>query len=288
MLISIDLGGSTIDLIIFDEQKNIQQKHSFESAQTDRSDLLGILEKAEIEIEQITKLRITGGYSLHLPEKLENIRIEKIPEFDANGFGGKYLAQTDNCLVVSLGTGTSMVKVVDGKTEHIGGTGIGGGTLIGLGKLLLNETSHHKIDQLAQKGNLANVDLSVQDIVGGEIGILPGNATASNFGKSYLDSRSLRLRSGSGFESFLSEVEGNGATREDLALGLCNLIGETVGSIAYFASQKYNLEKIVLIGKVTRVKSILKIIQSTSKVYDKEILVPGNADFGTAIGAGLI
>ena len=277
MLISIDLGGSTVDLIIFDQQNNIIQKHSFESSHTNRNDILAILKKVKIDIHQIEKLRSTGGYSLHLPEKIEEIKIEKIPEFNANGYGGQYLAKTKNCLVVSLGTGTSMVKVVNGKIKHIGGTGVGGGTLIGLGKIMLNETNHQKIDQLAQQGDLRNVDLSVKDIVGGEIGMLPGDATASNFGKIPLN----------GTKSPLSGVEGK-PSKADLALGICNLIGETIGSIAYFASQKYDLEKIVLIGKVTRVKSILKIIQNTSKVYDKEILIPKNADFGTAIGAGLI
>jgi len=264
MLVSIDLGGSTIDLITFNKEKNIQEKVSLESIETDRSNLLKILEKAKIDFKKINQLRITGGFSLNLPEKINGIKIEKIDEFQANGFGGQHLAQTGNCLVVSLGTGTSMVKIINGKIEHIGGSGVGGGTLIGLGKLLLNENNYKKIDKLAQKGNIQNIDLSVQDIVGQKIGILPSNATASNFGKI------------------------NHYKKADLALGICNLIGETIGSIAYFASQKYSLEKIVLIGKVTRVKSLVKIIQTTSKLYDKEIVIPENADFGTAIGAGLI
>lgn len=263
MKIAIDLGGSTVDLIVFDRLRQIQQKHSLESNAIDRRDILGILKKIGVEIDEIENLRVTGGFSLSLPQKIENIVLEKIPEFDANGCGGMFLANTQNCLVVSLGTGTSMVKVVDGKIQHIGGTGVGGGTLLGLGKFILDETDYHKIDALAMRGSLRDVDLSVADIVGGKIGMLSENATASNFGK---------------FKSM---------KKTDLALGICNLIGETIGSLAYFASQKDDLEKIVLIGKVTRVKSILKIIQNTSKVYNKEILVPENASFGTAIGAGM-
>lgn len=263
MLLSIDFGGSTTDLIVFEKGK-IRRKFLFETNEIKKGDIWSLLEKAQIETKKIEKIRVTGGFSLKLPEKIDGIQLEKIPEFDANGTGGQILAKTKNCLVISLGTGTSMVKVIDGKIEHIGGTGIGGGTLIGLGKLLLNENDYREIDRLAEKGNLEKIDLSVQDIVGSAIGILPANATASNFGK----------------------VENYNQT--DLALGICNLIGETIGSLAYFASQKYNLEKIVLIGKVTRVKSILRIIQTTSKIYNKEIIVPENADFGTAIGAGII
>ena len=264
MLVSIDLGGSTVDIIIFSPQNKIIKTISFESNTVDRNDLTGILKKAKIKLTDITKLRTTGGFSLQLPHKFGDLTIEKIPEFDANGYGGLHLTKIRSALIVSLGTGTSMVKVINGKSQHIGGTGVGGGTLIGLGKLLLNETDYKKIDTLAQKGNIHNIDLSVKEIVGGKIGILPGNATASNFGKV------------------------NKYSKNDLALGICNLIGETVGSIAYFASKKYNLEKIVLIGKVTRVKTILNIIQTTSKLYNKKIIVPKLADFGTAIGAGLI
>lgn len=263
MRISIDLGGSTVDLIIFNEKKEIKKTLSFESNQIDRSNLKDILNQAKLKIEQISDLRITGGFSLNLPDKIENLKVTKIHEFDANGFGGSFLANTNSALIVSLGTGTSMVKVIDGKIKHIGGTGIGGGTLIGLGKILLNESNYQEIDKLAKKGNLKNIDLSVQEIVGGDIGIIPGNATASNFGKITKHSQA------------------------DLALGLCNLIGESIGSIAYFASEKYNLEKIVLIGKMVRVQSILNIIKTTSKIYDKEIIIPEMADFGTAIGAGL-
>ncbi len=282
MKISIDLGGSTIDLVAFDKNNNIQKKTSFESNKTDRNDIFNILEKAEIKLQNISKLRITGGFSLNLPKKINGLEIEKIDEFDANGYGGKYLAQTEKCLVVSLGTGTSMVKVINGKIKHIGGTGIGGGTLIGLGKLILNENNYSTIDQLAQKGTLQNIDLSVQDIVGGKIGMLPRNATASNFGK-------VSMQTAKAVCSKHNEQNALACCKKaDLALGICNLIGETIGSIAYFASQKYQLEKIVLIGKVTRVKSILKIIQTTSKIYNKKIIVPHNADFGTAIGAGLV
>lgn len=265
MLISIDFGGSTTDLIVFEKGK-MQQTFSFESNEIKKGDIWSVLEKAQIENKKIEKIRVTGGFGLKLPEEINGIRLEKISEFNANGTGGMTLGKTKNCLVVSLGTGTSMVKVIKGKIEHIGGTGVGGGTLIGLGELLLNESDFQKIDQMAEKGDLRKVDLSVGDIVGSGIGMLSENATASNFGK----------------------VAGSGLTQSDLALGICNLIGETVGSIAYFASEKYGLGKIVLIGKVTRVKSILRIIQTTSKIYKKEIIVPENADFGTAIGAGVI
>jgi len=64
-----------------------------------------------------------------------------------------------------------------------GGTAVGGGTLLGLSKLLMKTEDVKKIGQLAEKGNLSKIDLSIGDIVGKGIGLLPSNVTACNFGK---------------------------------------------------------------------------------------------------------
>jgi len=66
-----------------------------------------------------------------------NTRVKKIPEFESIAKGGKFLSQEERGLVISLGTGTAMV-IFDGcDWEHIRGTGLGGGTFMGLGKALL-------------------------------------------------------------------------------------------------------------------------------------------------------
>jgi ribonuclease HI len=143
----------------------------------------------------------------------------------------------------------------------VGGTAVGGGTLVGLGKLILGQTQALKIQDLAKKGDLTKVDISVQDIVGGGIGIIPGFATASNFGK--LDH----------------------PKPEDLALGICNLIGQTIAAVANFAAETYQLKQIVLTGKLTRVNIIVDLIKKTGKIYQREIIVPRHAGFVGALGA---
>ena len=59
--------------------------------------------------------------------------------FLANGLGAHYDSQLQDLIVVSMGTGTSFCekwKEVE-NISHIGGIGIGGGTIQGLSCLLL-------------------------------------------------------------------------------------------------------------------------------------------------------
>lgn len=66
-------------------------------------------------------------------------------------------------MVVSMGTGTSFVGVKDRIPTHLGGIGIGGGTIIGLSKLMLNTDDIDKIQELASGGKVGHIDLRVGD-----------------------------------------------------------------------------------------------------------------------------
>jgi type II pantothenate kinase len=87
-------------------------------------------------------------------------------------------------LLVSLGTGTSILRVGNGATvARVGGTGLGGGTFRGLGRLLLGESDHDVLSALAAEGDRRRVDLLVRDLYReGEIP-LPGDLTAANLGR---------------------------------------------------------------------------------------------------------
>ena len=92
------------------------------------------------------------------------------------------------------------------------GTGVGGGTLVGLSKKMLNMDNVDHIAELAQNGNLDRVDLKIKDITKSDI--VPGFSdimTASNFGQ-------------------VSDL----ATREDIALGIINMVFETIGIFNFF------------------------------------------------------
>lgn len=82
-------------------------------------------------------------------------------------------------LVVSVGTGTSAIAVsADGVGERAGGCALGGGTLRGLGQLLLGTSDHDEISALAGRGNRFGIDLEIADLYPE----IPRGFTASNFG----------------------------------------------------------------------------------------------------------
>jgi pantothenate kinase len=87
-------------------------------------------------------------------------------------------------LLVSIGSGVSVIKVSsDTKFERVGGSMIGGGTLIGLSNLLLNVNDFSQIQEMSRKGNNANIDTLVKDLYGANYDGLDGETIGTSFGK---------------------------------------------------------------------------------------------------------
>ena len=58
----------------------------------------------------------------------------------------------------SMGTGTAFVRAAKGEVIHIGGSGVGGGALLGLSSIILNKSDIDAILALAESGHIENVD----------------------------------------------------------------------------------------------------------------------------------
>ena len=71
------------------------------------------------------------------------------------------------------GSRFAFVKCKNREYQHIGGTGVGGGTLFNLSKKISNVDSFEDIINASLKGNLRNVDLTIQDVTNKEIKTLP-------------------------------------------------------------------------------------------------------------------
>uniref|UniRef100_A0A1J3FVQ9 pantothenate kinase n=1 Tax=Noccaea caerulescens TaxID=107243 RepID=A0A1J3FVQ9_NOCCA len=138
-------------------------------------------------------------------------------------------------LLVNIGSGVSMIKVDgDGEYERISGTSLGGGTFLGLGKLLTKCKSFDELLELSHHGNNRVIDMLVGDIYGGtdysKIG-LSSTAIASSFGKAISDGKEL--------EDYQPE---------DIARSLLRMISNNIGQIAYLNALRFGLKRIFFGG----------------------------------------
>lgn len=281
MDVSIDFGGSTIDAARWSHDGKLLSVQTFERfPHLNHSDLQIFFESTALTLNGAQKVLVTGGRSSTFGSSYRGIPVVHVPEIEAIGRGGWYLFQHDerfknqsfsgSLLVVSMGTGTCMVlvEVKDGEyvsSRHLGGTGVGGGTFLGLSKLLLGENDPAKLIPMFQKGSSSAVDLSVFDIVGGGIGVVPADATASNLGKLARDT---------------------GYTKDDLAAGIANLIGQTIGITSTFAAMGHGAKTVLLTGKLTAMEGIVRLVQHTGELYGVSMAVPEKSAFVSAVGAG--
>jgi len=152
--------------------------------------------------------------------------------------------------------------------NYLGGTGVGGGTLVGLSKLLLHAESMEHIIEYAENGDLDNVDLKIKHMTeSGSLSILSSELTASNFGN-------------------VSDL----ATKEDIALGIMNMVFETVGMVSIFAAHQVGCENIILTGNLTQIGFCEKKFAEFNSMKDNygvNFIIPDNSQFGTVIGTAL-
>lgn len=282
MIYSVDFGGSTIDVITW-KKGEVEALKSFERYREGRSVIpMAFFRENEAFFNKAEKIFVTGGRSGSLSKTFDGIPIEKVNEIEAIGRGGYVLlkasgrkdsvAGVKKILVVSMGTGTCMVEVKIGKngylgSKHLGGTGVGGGTFMGLSKQLLGETSPSVLKKMFLRGDRKKVDVSVYDIVGGGIGVVPGEATASNLAKI-----------GSSIDF----------SKDDLAAGIVNLIGQTIGILAVFAAKAHKCDLVVLCGKLTQMEQVTEAVLYTGRMYKVKMSVPERAGFVSAMGAYLL
>jgi len=263
MIVGIDIGGSTTDAVILENGGlHVVTIEANDPVAAAAGALGKLVANYGIKLEEIECVAATGAGSRVLTESLLGRPVVKVNEFTAIGIGGTSLAGKESALVVSLGTGTAIVSVTRDKIAHFSGTGVGGGTLLGLAKHMLGVSTIERLEKLARKGDLRRIDLSVRDIAGGAIGDLPASTTAANFGKISAD-----------------------ATPEDKALAIMNMIVESIGVLALASARACGQENIVLTGKLSRLFRFMQEVKRLDFPFGRRFVIPEHADFATAIGA---
>lgn len=264
-IIGIDIGGSTTKIVGLQDGKLVNPFMAKASDPlTSAYGAFGkYLNDNGLAISDVEKVIITGVGSGFFKDGLYGIPTVKEDEFRCVGLGGRFISGLDDLVVVSMGTGTAIVSVENGEPEYIGGTGVGGGTILGLSAKMIGVRDFDTIIRLADKGDLSKVDLLIGDISPDSVGNMNAAVTASNFGK-------------------VSDE----ATQADLARGLLNLVVQTIGLSAIFCGRAKGLKTIVLTGNLSRA-AFRDTLDMMENLYNVKFLVPEDSEFAAAIGAAI-
>lgn len=218
----------------------------------------------KIQLEDIEHVMLTGVGSAYIQKAVYGLPTSLAEEFIADGLGARYESGRDRIIVVSMGTGTSLVRCDGDNIDHIGGIGIGGGTLQGLSRLLLKTDDITTVSEMSMRGDVSRINLLIGDISARPLPGLPMNAVASLFGNARSDSQ-----------------------KEDVALGLIWMVLQSVGQSAVLASIGSDIREYVMIGNLTLLPQCRKVFPAIEKLYGVKLIITDNSEFCTAIGAAL-
>ena len=107
----------------------------------------------KIQLQDIERVMLTGVGSAYINEPIYGLPTEKAEEFLADGLGARYETKIDRMIVVSMGTGTSIVKC-DGDDIK-------------------------QVANLATEGDVSHINVLIKDISANPLPGLPMDAIAS-------------------------------------------------------------------------------------------------------------
>ena len=267
IVIGIDVGISTTKIVGINDQGMVISPIRIKATDPITS-LYGAFGKYlhdnQISLSEVEHVMLTGVGSAYIDEPIYGLPTSKSEEFIADGLGAMYESKLDKMIVVSMGTGTSLVKCEGDNIRHIGGIGIGGGTLSGLSRIMLKTDDVKQIANLAKEGDVSKINLLIGDISAKPLPGLPMNAVASLF----------------------SNAKAN-AIREDIAKGLIWMVLQCIGSATILSSLESGIKDFVLIGNLTLLPQCHEVFPAMEKLYNVKFRIPKYSEFCTAIGAAL-
>ncbi|MBO4850716.1 MAG: type II pantothenate kinase [Prevotella sp.] len=266
IVIGIDVGISTTKIVGI---KNMQVVSPLRITAADPvASLYGAFGKYlydnHIELSDVEQVALTGVGSEYIDRPVYGLPTRKSDEFLADGLGARFESGLDNIIVVSMGTGTSLVRCEGDSIQHIGGIGIGGGTLAGLSRIMLQTSDIKQVSTMAMHGDISNINLIIGDISAKPLPGLPMHATASLFGNAKTD-----------------------ASKEDIAVGLIHTVLQSIGSAAVLSSLNSGIKEFVMIGNLTLLPQCRDVFPMMEQLYKVKYIIPKYSQFCTAIGAAL-
>ncbi len=258
-----DVGATLAKLAIRDTAGNT----SFELAPAAELDPLA----KRMRAAGSARIGLTGGGAPELATLL-GLDTEPVVEFEAWSVGARAMLgelgiDCDAFLLISLGTGTSAILVRGDTATRVGGTALGGGTLMGLGATLTGVSRFEDFAALARDGDRRRVDLLVSDIYREGWGELPGGLNAASFGK-------------------LARPREPKAAAPDLAHAVTGLVGENVALICCGLAAAAGVKQIVFGGSTLRENpSLAEILVLLCAAAGREAVMLRQGEFTGALGA---
>jgi type II pantothenate kinase len=123
-----------------------------------------------------------------------------------------------------------------------------------------------EIGRLALGGDVRRCDLTVGDILGGGVGPVPADATASHFAR-------------------IAREGSEGVAREDVAAALVNLIGQAALRLAVEAVQVHAARSIVLLGHTLDIPGFREAIERIPRLDRSFVRLVDDPGFAVARGA---
>jgi type II pantothenate kinase len=265
MLIVADLGGSNTDLLLADDAGEVVRSVVFPPLDPSegRTLLDGMFTPLGASADEITAVVVTGGRHRRIGDTIAGTPVRHVDEIEAIGIGGLLAADVPRALVVSMGTGTAFVSAEPERVAHAAGVALGGGTLRGLAMRLLGTADHTAIAALAEQGSPRGADLTVADIVGGDVGILPGDMPAAYF---------ARL------------VDGE-PSPPDIAAGILDMIGHIATHMALLTARVHGHDTVVLVGHMLEFPTVVRAARRFQYALGGTFIVPPEPGFAVARGA---
>jgi len=234
---------------------------------------VGALDEVATRLAELAPVRVgvTGGGAPRLAERLGAPTVS-VGEFDAWAAGARALLRGDDdadgrFLLVSVGTGTSAMLVEPERVTRVGGTALGGGTILGLGAALTGTTGFEELARLAARGDRRHVDLRISDIYPQGDFPLPGDVNASSFAK-------------------LGRGDAARAGPADLAHGVMGLVGENVALVCCGLAAHAGVERIVFGGSTLRENpALVAILVGACRALGRAPELLAEGPFAGAVGA---
>ena len=265
-VLGIDLGGSSTKLAALDASGKLlcaAQGPCIADIRPLEEAVSAFMRENGISREQVEAVAMTGVGAASVSGGVCGMRAKRVSEFEAIARGALTVSGLKTALVASIGTGTAFVLASESEARHMGGSAMGGGTIVGLADIMVGETDMEALSALAEKGDLGRVDLLMADI--GTAPNLPPEATASNFGKT-----------------------GHSAAPADISRGLMNLVFQNIATMAVFLCRGTPAKDVVVIGSTARARQAGDIMDAVGRLYGVRFVIPWDPAFATAMGAALL